>query len=88
MVELDLALHVRQHNGVLGVDDLRLRVQHLDDALAAGHRALELRVLQHEVAHRIEEVLHVERERDDDADGERAVQHPEAAEDDDQRRRD
>ena len=60
MVEVHLAAHVRQLDGALGVDDLRLRVEHLEDALAAGHRALKLRVLEDQVADRVEEALHVE----------------------------
>ena len=55
VVEVDAALDVVEVDGVGRVLDLRLGVEHLDDALAAGHGALELRVLQDEVADRVEE---------------------------------
>src|SRR3972149_5510830 len=75
---------IRTLPDVGGVYDFRLRVQHFEDALAAGHRPLELGVLEDEVADRVEEALDVEGEGDDDADAQGAVQHPHAAEDDDE----
>ena len=64
-----LAAHVLQLDGVRGVLDLRHRVQHLEDALTAGHRALELGVLHHQRADRLVEPLHGDGEEDHRADG-------------------
>ena len=66
VVEVDAALDVLELDRVRLVLDARLGVEHFEDALAAGHRALEHRVLQDEVADRVEEAADVERERGQD----------------------
>ena len=88
MVEVDAALHVGDVDRFGVVLELGLRVEHLDHALAAGHRALKLRVLQHEIAYRIEEELQLQREGDQRGDFHLAVQHAIAAVRDDERHAD
>ncbi len=84
VIEPHLPAHVGKLDRVGRVDDLRLRIQHLEDALSARHRPLQLRVLEHEVADRVEETLHVQGERDHDADAETSVNYPQPADNDDQ----
>ena len=52
--------------------DVRL-VEELEDALGARHRALEERVALREQAHRLEELLDVLREGDDERERDRVV---------------
>ena len=84
VVEGDLAADVGELHGIGGVHDLGPGVQHLEDALTAGHGPLELRVLEDEVSDGVEEALDVEGEGDDNADAEGAVHDAQATEDDDQ----
>ena len=55
VVEVDAAFDVFELDGVRLVEDAGGRIEHFEDALAAGHRALEHRVLHDEVADRVEE---------------------------------
>ena len=53
-----------------------LLVEELEDALGAGHRALQERVALREQAHRLEELPDVLRERDEQREGDRVVPDP------------
>ena len=74
IVEMHVTGNVRQVLRVGGVLDLGLGVEHFKHPLRAGHRALEHRVLQHQVADRVEEALDADREGDNRRDAGRLFQ--------------
>jgi len=74
VVEIDPALNVVELDGIGFVLDARLRIEHLEDALAARHGPLEHRVLEYEVTNRVEKARHVNREGRQRAESGRGVQ--------------
>ena len=91
VVELHMPGDVGQVSRVRRVFNLWRGVEHFKDALSPGHRALEHRVLEHQIANGVEEALNANRKRNDrgDADlfGDRAIAQPDRRDHDDQRGR-
>jgi len=79
LLECDAAGDARHLDGIRRVDDLRLGVEHLEDALAGGHRRLKGVVALRQIADRIEEQVDVQHEGDQHAGRDGVAQHLRAA---------
>ena len=80
VIEPDVTVDTRKHRALRAVDDLRLLVEHVVDPVERGRRREERVVELRELLHRVEEVRQVERERQERADGEIAVDDERSAE--------
>ena len=88
VVEADVSGGAFQRPGVRGVDDVRLLVQHVRDAVERGGRGEERVVELRELLDRVEEVAEVQREREQRADRHVPLDDEPAADAEDDRRRD